>query len=188
MRLWEITNDLIGQVSMLVVTEADRLNLHFWDQFSDDGSPMHWDQCPKLQPSVDKKRKKQKPRADISPFRPGCMVLNGKSRKALGDFLAQFGQLLEVDVLGEVEYYYNVTHIIASVDLDRSEVVPGGFVKTPAFNESAIPAQAVVFKDPAVRSSIYVNEAAKSELENRIAECGISGMAFKQIWGTTHDA
>lgn len=183
MRLWEITNDLVNQVSMLVATDADRLNLDFWDQFSDDGTPMHWDKRPKLQPFVDKKRKKQKPRADISPFRPGSLALNGKACNALGDFLGQFGQLLEIDVLGGVEYYYNVTNVIASVDLDRSEVVPGGFVKKPVFNESSIPVQATVFKDAAILSSIYVNDAAKSELEKRIAEAGITGMAFKQVWG-----
>lgn len=183
MRLWEITNDLIGQVSMLVVTDEDRLNLAFWDQFRDDGSPIHWKKRPKLQPFADKKRKKQKPRADISPFRPGSLALNGKARDALGDFLGQFGQLLEIDVLGEVEYYYNVTNVIACVDLDRSEVVPGGFVKKPAFNDSLIPTQAAVFKDAAVLSSIYVNDAAKTELEKRIAESGITGMGFKQIWG-----
>jgi hypothetical protein len=168
---------------MLVVTDEERLNLDFWNQFSDDGSPMHWDKRPKLQPFVDKKRKKQKPRADISPFRPGSLALNGKARDALGDFLGQFGQLLEIDVRGEVEYYYNVTHIIASVDLERSEVVPGGFVKKPAFNESSIPAQAAIFKDAAVLSSIYANDAAKSELEKRNAESGITGMGFKQVWG-----
>ncbi|HTV87031.1 MAG TPA: hypothetical protein VME63_16645 [Dyella sp.] len=168
---------------MLVVTDQDRLNLGFWDQFSDDGSMMRWNRRPKLQPYVDKKRKKQKPRADISPFRPGSLALNAKAHDALGDFLGQFGQLLEIDVLGEVEYYYNVTNVIASVDLDRSDVVPGGFVKKPAFNESSIPAQATVFKDAAVLSSIYVNDAAKFELEERIAASGITGMGFKQVWG-----
>lgn len=168
---------------MLVVTDADRLNMEFWDQFSDNGSPMHWEKRPKLQPFVDKKRKKQLPRADISPFRPGSLTLNGKAYRALGDFLAQFGQLLEIDVLGGVEYYYNVTHVIASVDLDRSEVLPSGFVKKPAFNEKLIPTQATVFKDAAVHSSIYVNDAAKYELEKRITESGVTGMGFKQIWG-----
>ncbi|RUL68514.1 hypothetical protein [Dyella choica] len=174
---------MIDQVSMLVVTDEDRLNFSFWDQFRDDGSSMHWNKRPKLQPFVDKKRKKQKPRADISPFRPGGLALNGKARDALGDFLSQFGQLLEIDVLGEVEYYYNVTNVLTSVDLNQSEVVPGGFVKKPAFNASSVPSQATVFKDAAVLSSIYVNDAAKLELENRIAESGIRGIGFKQVWG-----
>ena len=33
MAIWEITNDAIDKASMLVATEADRANLHFWDQF-----------------------------------------------------------------------------------------------------------------------------------------------------------
>ena len=180
MTIWEIANDLIDKASMLVATEDDRANLHFWDQFGGDGSPIHWSKPPKLQTFVDKKRAKPKPRADISPFRPGSLALNARARDALGEFLGQFGQLLEIDVLGEVEYYYNITNVIGCIDHDRSEVLPGGFIKKPAFKDSSIPTQAAVFKDAAHRSSIYVNDAAKSELEKRIAESGITGMSFRE--------
>jgi hypothetical protein len=178
MTIWEISNDTIDKASMLVATEADRLNLHFWDQFGGDGSPVHWSKPPRLQPFVGKKRTKPKPRADISPFRPGSLVLNAKARDALGEFLGQFGQLLEIDVLGQVEHYYNVTNVIDCIDRDRSEVLPGGFIKQPAFKDASIPTQAAVFKDAAHRSSIYLNDAAKAELEKRIAESGITGMSF----------
>ena len=180
MAIWEITNDAIDKASMLVATEADRANLHFWDQFGGDGSPIHWSRPPKLQPFIDKKRTKPKPRADISPFRPGSLALNARARDALCEFLGQFGQLLEIDVLGDVEYYYNVTNVIDCIDLDRSEVLPGGFVRKPAFRESLIPGDAAVFKDARHPSSIYVNDAGKSELERRIAESGITGMSFRQ--------
>ena len=180
MTIWEITNDLIDKASMLVVTEDDRSNLYFWDQFGGDGSPIHWTKPPKLQPFVDKKRSKQKPRADVSPFRPGSLALNAKARDALGDFLGRFGQLLEIDVLGEIEYYYNVTNVIDCIDHERSEVLPGGFVQKPAFRESSIPTQAAVFKDAAHRPGVYANDAAKSELEKRIAESGITGMGFSK--------
>jgi len=180
MTIWETTNDSIDQVSMLVATESDRSNLHFWDQFGGDGSPIHWSWPPRLQPFVDKKRAKQKPRADVSPFRPGSLALNARARDALGDFLGRFGQLLEIDVLGEVEYYYNVTNTLGCIDHDRSEVLPGGFIKRPAFEARSIPAQAAIFKDPTQPSSIYVNDAAKLELERRVAESGITGMAFKK--------
>lgn len=186
MTIWEITNDLINKVSMLVVTESDRSSLHFWDQFGGDGSPIHWIKPPKLQPFVDKKRAKQKPRADISPFMPGSLALNARAHGALGDFLGRFGQLLEIDVLGETEYYYNVTHVIDGIDREKSEVLPGGFVKKPAFKEFSIPVQATVFKDASHRSSIYVNDAAKSELEKRIAKSGITGMSFTKA-GETND-
>ncbi len=178
MTIWEIANDSINKASMLVATKDDRASLHFWDQFGGDGSPIHWLKPPKLRPFVDKKRSKPKPRADLSPFRPGSLALNAKARDALGDFLGQFGQLLEIDVLGQVEYYYNITNIIDCIDRDRSEVLPGGFIRKPVFKDSAIPIQAAVFKDAAHRSSIYVNDAAKSELEKRIAESGITGMGF----------
>jgi hypothetical protein len=100
--------------------------------------------------------------------------------RALGEFLGQFGQLLEIDVLGEVEYYYNITNVIDCIDHDRSNVLPGGFIKKPVFKDSAIPTQAAIFKDATHRSSIYVNDAAKSELEKRIAESGITGMSFRK--------
>lgn len=180
MTIWEITNDLINKVSMLVVTENDRANAHFWDQFGGDGSPIHWEDPPKLQPFVEGKRSKPRPRADISPFMSGSLVLNTRAHDALGEFLGRFGQLLEIDVVGEVEYYYNITNVIDCIDLDRSEVLPGGFVKTPAFKDSSIPAQAAVFKDTAHRSSIYVNDDAKSELEKRVAKSGITGMSFRK--------
>jgi len=80
----------------------------------------------------------------------------------------QFGQLLEIDVLGDIEYYYNVTNVIPAIDRERSEVLPGGFVKKAALDESLIPAQVTVFKDAVARSSIFVNDAAKSELEKQI--------------------
>ncbi len=178
MTIWEIANDSIDKASMLVATESDRANLHFWDQFGGDGSPIHWSKPPKLQPFIDKKRSKPKPRVDISPFRPGSLALNARARDALGEFLGQFGQLLEIDVLGEVEYYYNITNVIDCIDHDRSNVLPGGFIKKPVFKDSAIPTQAAIFKDATHRSSIYVNGAAKSELEKRIAESGITGMSF----------
>lgn len=182
MTIWEIANDLIGKAPMLVVTEDDRCNLCFWDQFGGDGSPIHWTKPPKLQPFVDKKRPKPMPRADISPFMPGSLALNAKARDALGDFLDRFGQLLEIDVLGEIEYYYNITNVIDCIDRSKSEVLPGGFVKKPAFNESSIPTQAALFKDANHPSSIYANDAAKSELEKRIAESGITGMSFRKAW------
>lgn len=180
MTIWEIANDSIDKASMLVATEDDRFNLNFWGQFGGDGSPIHWAKPPKLQPFVDKKRAKSKPRVDISPFMPGSLALNAKTRNALGDFLDRFGQLLEIDVLGEAEYYYNITNVIDCIDRDASEVLPGGFVKKPAFKASSIPTEASLFKDATHPSSIYANDAAKAELERRIAECGITGMGFRR--------
>jgi|GEM_PF-362422 len=180
MTIWEIANDSIDKASMLVATEDDRTNLNFWDQFGGDGTPLQWTKPPRLQPFAGKKQSKPKPRADISPFRPGSLALNARARDALGDFLEQFGQLLEIDVLGQVEYYCNITNVIDCIDLDRSEVLPGGFIRKPVFKDALIPAQAVVFKAAAHPPSIYVNDAAKTELEKRIADSGITGMSFKK--------
>lgn len=187
MKVWEITNDWLDKVAMLVVTDEDKNSPQFWDQFGGNGAPLHWAKHPKLQVYVDKKRKKPKPRADISPFTPEGLVLNGKARDALGDFLIQFGQLLELDVEGHVEYYYNVTRVISCVDRDRSEVLPGGYVKTPVFKDSSVPEAAAVFRDSSIPTSIYANDKAKAELEQRIAKHGITGMSFKQVWGDVID-
>lgn len=85
-------------------------------------------------------------------------MLNAKARAALGDFLATFGQLLEIDVDGHVEWFYNVTRVI-----DR------------------IPIEPAIHKDPrTARTRIYVNDAAKDLLHMQMALNGISGAEFAE--------
>jgi hypothetical protein len=182
MRIWQIKNDLINKVAMLVATdEADK---HFWDQFEGDGRPLHWTGRPKLEVFKEKRKKEPKPRADISPFTADGLVLSAKARDALGDFLLQFGQLLELDVEGHVEYYFNPTHPIACVDEAKSVKRPSGVIAKPSFIDAAIPTHAAVFVDPPSIGGIYVNDAARDELAQRIKQAGITGMSFEQVWAS----
>lgn len=179
MGVWEITNNLINDVAMLVMTAEDRQNVTSGKKFDVNGKPLHWRRRPALELYVARGRKKPKPRADLSPFLPGILVLNAKARDVLGDFLSQFGQLLEIDVAGQIEYFYNVTNIVPCIDRDRSGKYPEGTIAKEVFNESAVPTGPAIFKDPLTAGTrIYVNDAAKAILEKRIAEFGITGMHF----------
>ena len=131
MRLWEITTGLIDRAAMLVVAddyESDfERSKELAKRFDLSGAPLYWSERPKLGVFVDKRSKKPKPRADISPFKPGALVLSEKAYQALNDFLSPFGQLLEVEVEGHVEYYYNVTNMISCLDRAKSTIQPFGF-------------------------------------------------------------
>jgi hypothetical protein len=179
MTIWEITHPRMNDVAPLVRTAEDMLNPHFQKQFGGDGSQLQWLKRPKLTVKVEKGKKRQKPRSDVSPFTAPGLVFNGKVRDALGDFLRKFGQILEVEVDDDVEYYYNVTQVIPSVDEGRSQKYPEGSIAKAVFDESKLPAEPVIFIDPLMRGSIFVNDSAKAELERLIQWAAITGMAFE---------
>jgi hypothetical protein len=179
MSVWEITNNQVNDVAMLVMTAKDRANPNSGKEFDVNGKPLHWRLRPALDLYIAKGRKTPKPRADLSPFLPGVLVLNAKARIAIGDFLAQFGQLLEVDVAGQVEYFYNVTNVVPCIDREHSEKRASGTISKEIFDNSAVPTSPAVFKDPlTVGTRIYANDAAKAILEQRTSEFGITGMHF----------
>ncbi|RUL68512.1 hypothetical protein [Dyella choica] len=183
MNIWQIKNDLINKVAMLVATEDAEDDDDFWEQFEGAGRPLHWTGRPKLEVFKEKRKKVPKPRADISPLTADGLALNAKARDALGEFLSQFGQLLELDVEGHVEYYFNPTNLIRCVDKDKSVRRASGAIDKPSFIDSAISADAAVFIDPSMPGDIYVNDGARKELERRIKQAGITGMSFVQVWG-----
>ena len=183
MVIWEITHPRMNDVAPLVRTAEDMQNPHFQKQFGGDGSQLQWLKRPKLTVKVEKGKKKQKPRSDISPFTAPGLVFNGKVRDALGDFLRKFGQILEIEVDGDVEYYYNVTQVLPCVDASRSEKYPEGSIAKAVFGESKLSTEPVVFIDPLMRGSIYVNDSAKAELAHLIQRADITGMAFEQVGG-----
>ncbi|WEN14036.1 hypothetical protein PY254_12405 [Rhodanobacter sp. AS-Z3] len=166
---------------MLVV--ADDSDDDFWEQFEGHGRPLRWTVPPKLEVFKERHQKSHKPRADISPFTAEGLIMSSKARDALGDLLSQFGQLLEVDVDGHVEYYFNPTHLIDCVDAERSERRDSAAINKPSFIDSAIPAEAAVFIAPSMPGDIYVNDAARQELERRIELTNITGMSFMQVQG-----
>jgi hypothetical protein len=182
--VWEITNKWMNDVAAVgpdrrLEFDPDK-HVAFWKQFEGDfdGQPLHWSTRPKLVILEDEGRKKPLPRADISPFTAPGLIINVKARNALGDLLSPFGQLLEVDVAGQTEYYYNVTNILDCVDRECSEMVVN-YIQAPVFHEHLIPVEPAIFRDAAVATRIFVNDAAKALLEERIAANKIVGMSFK---------
>lgn len=181
MPVWEVSNHLVNEVAMLVATDEDAGNYEFWEQFEGNGLPLHWDERPKLEVFMaGKAGNGPKPRADISPITAEGLAISARARDVLGDFLSRFGQFLELDVEGNVEYYYNVTNMIRCVDVERSLKRPSGTIKKPVFIDEAIPSTTSLFTDPSMWGSIYVNDTAKAELESLVDEGGISGMSFKR--------
>lgn len=177
MTVWEIKTGLSDQVATLVIPEADQV-IGSMKRFGGDGTPLQWPTPQRLEPFVEK-RKARKPLGDVSPFLPGALVLSASACDALRPFLSKFGQLLELDVDGSAQYFFNATNLVDCIDRERSERRPGGVIGKEAFIEGAVPAEAAVFKDPATaRSRLYANEAGKLTLEAAAAEAGIQGLLF----------
>jgi hypothetical protein len=57
---------------------------------------------------------------------------------ALEGFLSQFGELLEIDVQGSVEWFYNVTNVVDCIDVDKSDKRSTGAIAKEVFREDAI--------------------------------------------------
>jgi len=177
MTVWEIKTGLSGQVATLVIPEADQV-IGSMKRFGGDGALLQWTKPQRLEPLVEK-REARKPLGDVSPFLPGALVLSSRACAALRPFLSGFGQLLELDVEGQTHFFFNATNLVDCIDRERSERRPGGVIGKEAFIESAVPAEAAVFKAPATaRSRLYANEPGKRALEAAAAQAGIRGLLF----------
>lgn len=178
MKVWELRNGGINDVAMLVYGSEDEL---YSGMFDADGQPLEWTFRPHANVFIEPRKKRAKPRVDVSLLGPGVLVLNTKAMAAIGEFLSNFGQLLELDVDGEVEWFYNVTHVIDCIDLDRSTLRPEGSIAKEAFLPEKIPVDPTVFKDPhTARTRIYVNDSARQLLKKLIASAGITGVEFAE--------
>lgn len=178
MSVWEITNKWMNDVASYARTAQDRNDPGFRTQFGTGGTPLSWQKPPHFT-IKNEKGGKNKPRADVNTINAPGFVLNARAKEALGDFLMRFGELLEVDVDGAAEYYYNATNVISCLDDQRSNI-KAGYVATAVFKQSAIPSAPTLFMDPSVVSRVFVNTAAKAELDARIAKSGIIGMSFTE--------
>jgi hypothetical protein len=172
--VWELRCGAVNDFAMLA-------NVDDMDgdagMFEARGEPMDWMHRPAVEFIADPRKKKQKPRADVSAFVPGALVLNEKADKALGPFLSQFGQMLELHCAGETLRFYNATNIIDCVDAEKSERRRSGSIAMEAFFEDNVPEEPAVFKDPLMAPiRIYVNDAAKAEVERIVAESGLTGI------------
>lgn len=189
MSVWEITNFLTNTVALVgpspeVQFDPD-LSESFWAQFENrvPGAPLHWNARPELAVLPKEGRRKLPPRADVSPFTATGLVVNEKVHTALGDLLARFGQLLEINVEGRTEYYYNVTNVLSCIDREHSEF-DGPYAEVPVFLGAQIPSVPCIFIEPAIHGRIFVNDAAKNAMAEIIAANKISGMDFKR-WDTS---
>lgn len=176
MKIWELRNGRINETAPLVYANDEDMQSGVFDAR---GQSLEWKHRPRLDVFREPGRKQPKPRADISTFRPGALVLNGKARAVLGDFLARFGQLLPFDCDGEVEYFYNVTRLIDCIDQEHSIKRGSGSIAKEAFFEHAVPREPVMFKAPLMaRTRIYVNDAARDLLQKLIDGAALTGVEF----------
>jgi hypothetical protein len=176
--MWQLTNGGIEEFSILVFANEDEV---FAGMFEMDGKPKLWSVRPRVEPFVDKRKKQQKPLADISYVTHGTIVLNDKAHAALGEFFSRFGQLLKLDCNGTTYYFYNVTNLIDAIDVERSEFEGRSVVKE-AFRHDAIPNTPQIFKDHrTAHRAIYVNAAAKQLLDAAIGRAGLTGAQFVEM-------
>jgi hypothetical protein len=174
MAVWELRCGSVNDFASIVSRDYDNVEDELFDT---DGSPKDWEDRPLVGYAVDKRKKAQKPRADVSLLLPGALVLNERAKKALGPFLSKFGQLLELDCEGEPRWLFNATNMVACVDDAKSEKFEDGGIMLEAFDESKAPKEAAVFKDPLTAMvRIYVNEAGRREIDIAASAAGLTGI------------
>jgi hypothetical protein len=178
MNVWELRCGNINDFSMVVpASDLDLLD----GVFDIDGKPLDWRFIPiiKYADSRSKRKKTQRPVADVANFGPGAFVLSPRANEVLGPLLGQFGQLLKVQTEGGAEFrhLYNVTNIVKCVDLERSEKSASGGVRHEVFYDINIPRTAAVFKDPATAAfRMYTNDPGRVMIERLAKEAGLTGI------------
>lgn len=187
MTIWELRCANINDYSLTVPLDRSDMRARLFDV---KGEPMDWGKVPRIGFADSSRKKQKKPPADVSAMLYGALVLNARAYDALGSFLSQFGQLLELrsetgldprEFYNEPEpstyYFYNVTNIVPCVDVERSERNDLGHIRQEVFDISNVPTEAAVFKDPATaRSRMYVNDAGKAVIDELVASAGLSGI------------
>jgi hypothetical protein len=177
MPIWEVRCANINDYSMVVPAfDQDVLD----GLFESDGTPLDWKAPLVIEYADSRSRgKKKRPVADVATPGPGALVLSQRAFDVLGPFFGKFGQLLEVQTAGgaEFRYFYNVTHLVKCVDVERSEKDETGAIELEAFYDINVPRQAAVFKDPeTAKVRIYTNDAGKELIERLVAEAGLTGI------------
>ncbi len=126
--------------------------------------------------------KRQRERANVMWLASGSFVMDAKARAALGGFLSRFGEFVELHHGGETLYLFNCTNVIDCLDESRTERADGGLLVIEAIDESRVPSEPAVFKDPkTVRIRIYVNDAANEVIDQWASEAGITGLEIVPI-------
>ncbi|QRP65199.1 hypothetical protein I6J77_07145 [Rhodanobacter sp. FDAARGOS 1247] len=187
MKIWELRCASINDYAMTVPLDKSDMRAYLFDV---NGEPLNWKRVPHVGFADSSRKKHKRPPADVSVMVPGALVLNGRAYAVLGPFLSRFGQLLELrtetgldprEFYNEAEpgtrYFYNVTHLVPCVDLERSARNDLGHIRLEVFDTTNVPVEAAVFKDPATaKSRIYVNDAGKALIDELVASAGLSGI------------
>lgn len=179
MAVWEIRpGDMLDRP---VLVAADKQDVR--DRvFVTDGRAKDWAYRPPVELFNRALKKRQRERANVMPFTAGTFVLDAKARAAIGGFLSRFGELLELHHGGETLYFFNCTNLIPCIDEDRTQRGEEGLLILEAIDESKLPSEPAVFKDPkTVRVRNYVNDAAKDVILQWAQEAGITGLEVVQL-------
>lgn len=152
--------------------------------FITDGRVKDWSYRPavELVQTAAKKKKEQRERANVMWLVSGSFVLDAKARAAIGGFLSRFGELLELHHGSETLYFFNCTNMIDCLDESRTKRGAGNLLVIEAIDESKVPSEPAVFKDPkTARMRMYVNDAAKEVIDQWTSEAGITGLEIAPI-------
>lgn len=176
MMVWELRYACVNDYAMVVpLDDYESLS----GRFQIDGTPKNWMDRPMVGFADSRRRKHKRPPADVGAMIPGVLILSERAKDVMGPFLSKFGQLLELDCegTGEIRYFYNVTNIVQCIDVERSPKTELGDVKIEVFNESRVPSEASVFKDPSTaKGRTYINDAGKVILDPLIASARLTGI------------
>ncbi|WP_338845618.1 hypothetical protein V8J88_18030 [Massilia sp. W12] len=174
--IYEIRNDGINKYAVLAGDySVDPLG----QLFETNGSPLQWPAPPFVQTILKHRKKTKSPRADFSHLWFGSIVLSQRAYLLLHEFLAPFGQLLELNCEGEPEFFYNVTKLLPCIDQEHSEFDEYQLVKRPAFFSEFDQEVPLIFKDAlTARICIYINQVAKEKLEKIVQEHALTGIKF----------
>jgi len=171
--IWELRCAKINSFAPLVLLDREDSRSGMLDT---KGAVQDWKHRPAVEFFAEPKKKPQ-PRANVIHLKPGALVLDAKAKLALGSFLSKFGQLLELHHGGETLWFYNVTNIVPCLDEANSQKDKRGMIKAEAFDESKVPEEAAVFKDPKMGViRIYVNDAGRAEIERLASDAGLTGI------------
>ena len=181
MKVWELRCADVNDFSALLSVDRQDMMSGLFDA---DGSTQDWAHRPAVAFRVEKRKKIQKPRANVSLFMPGALVLDAKAHGALGEFLSRFGQLLELHVedTGETLYFYNVTNLIDCIDMAGSETLSDGGIVLESFVADALPGAPSIFKDARTAPArIYINDPGREFLDRLVSHGGITGVECAEL-------
>ena len=179
MAVWEIRpGDMLDRPVLVAADQQDVRDR----VFVTDGRAKDWAYRPPVELFNRATKKRLRERANVMPFMAGTFVLDAKARAAIGGFLSRFGELLELHHGDEILYFFNCTNLVDCLDEERTNRGEEGILILEAIDESKVPMEPAVFKDPkTVRVRNYVNDAAKDVIEQWVREAGITGLEIVPI-------